>query len=136
MDNLKSFNFSEVNTMTSLIDAVFSEINIGLLIYQMQDLSKATSLKWVYANSQASKYTGTDLNPQIGKHILEVFPSLAATDLPQIFAEVVHTKQSRTIGAMEYHDENVQKGYFASKAFPMPNDCVGVVFENITLRKQ
>jgi len=136
MNNTKSFNLSEVNTMTSLIDAVFSEMNIGLLIYQMEDLNNASSLKLVYANHQASKYTGADLSQQIGKHILEAFPSLAATDLPQIFAEVINTKQSRTIGAMEYRDENVQKGYYASKAFPMPNDCVGVLFENITLRKQ
>jgi len=67
MNNPQSFDFFAVGTMTGLIDAVFSEMNIGLLIYQL---------------------------------------------------------------------ENVQKGYFASKAFPMPNACVGVLFENITLRKQ
>ncbi len=136
METTKSFDLSEVNMMTNLIDAVFSEMNTGLLIYQMEDLNEASSLKLVYANRQASKYTGVDLSKQLGKHILEVFPALAETDLPQIFVEVAHTKQSRTIGAMEYHDENVQKGYYASKAFPMPNDCVGVVFENITLRKR
>jgi predicted SnoaL-like aldol condensation-catalyzing enzyme len=119
-----------------LIDAAFSEMNIGLLIYRMEDLNEASSLKLVYANRQASKYTGVDLSQQFGKPILTVFPSLAATDLPQIFAEVINAKESRTIGAMEYRDENVQKGYFASKAFPMPNACVGVLFENITLRKR
>ena len=136
MNNTKNFTLSDVDTMTSLIDAIFSEMNIGLLIYQMEDLNQASSLKLVYANRQASKYTGVDLSQQIGKPILTVFPSLAATDLPQIFVEVINTKQSRTIGAMEYRDENVQKGYFASKAFPMPNHCVGVLFENITLRKR
>lgn len=136
METPKTFDWSEVNTMTSLIDAAFSEMNIGLLIYQMENLGETSSLKLVYANRQASKYTGVDLSQQIGKPILTVFPSLATTDLPQIFAEVINTKQSHTIGAMEYRDENVQKGYFASKAFPMPNACVGVLFENITLRKQ
>ncbi|MGH7451752.1 MAG: hypothetical protein ACRENG_10430, partial [bacterium] len=88
METPKSFDLSEVNMMASLIDAVFSEMNIGLLIYQMEDLNQASSLKLIYANRQASKYTGIDLSQQIGKPILEVFPSLAATDLPQIFAEV------------------------------------------------
>lgn len=136
MENTKSFDLFEVDAMTTLIDTVFSEMNIGLVIYQMEDLNNASSLKLVYANHQASKYAGADLSQQIGKHILEAFPSLAVTDLPQIFAEVINTKQSRTIGAMAYHDENVQKGYYSSRAFPMPNDCVGVLFENITLRKQ
>jgi predicted SnoaL-like aldol condensation-catalyzing enzyme len=136
MESPKTFDWSEVKTMTGLIDAVFSEMNIGLLIYQLEDLSEVKKMKLVYANRQASKYTGIDLSQQLGKHIFDVFPSLAATDLPQIFAEVIHTKQSHTIGAMEYRDENVQKGYFASKAFPMPNACVGVLFENITLRKR
>src|SRR5574341_807940 len=136
MDNRKSFDLSEVDTMTTLIDAVFSEMNIGLLIYQMGNPDEASSLKLVYANRQASKYTGIDLSQQIGKTILEVFPSLVETDLPQIFIEVANTKQSHTIGAMEYRDEKVQKGYFASKAFPMPNHCVAVLFENITLRKR
>jgi len=136
MNTPQSFDFFAVNTMTGLIDAVFSEMNIGLLIYQLENLSDVKKIRLVYANRQASKYTGTDLSKQVGKYIFEVFPSLAETDLPQIFVEVANTKQSRTIGAMEYHDENVQKGYFASKAFPMPNACVGVLFENITLRKQ
>jgi predicted SnoaL-like aldol condensation-catalyzing enzyme len=122
--------------MINLIDSVFSEMNIGLLIYQLENLSEVKKIRLVYANRQASKYTGTDLSKQVGKYIFQVFPSLAETDLPQIFVEVASAKQSRTIGAMEYRDENVQKGYFASKAFPMPNDCVGVLFENITLRKR
>ncbi len=136
MENPKSFDLSEVNMMTGLIDAVFSEMNIGLVIYRMENLSEVSSLKLVYANRQASKYTGTDLSQLVGKYIFDNSPFLAETDIPQIFAEVAITKQPHTIGAMEYRDENVQKGYFASKAFPMPNDCVGIIFENITLRKR
>lgn len=136
MNNPQSFDFFAVGTMTGLIDAIFSEMNIGLLIYQLENVSDSKKMKLVYANRQASKYTGIDLSQQLGKYILDIFPALAATDLPQIFAEVINTKQSHTIGAMEYHDENVQKGYYASKAFPMPNACVGVLFENITLRKR
>jgi len=136
MNTPQSFDFFATSTMTGLIDAIFSEMNIGLLIYQLENFSDVKKIRLVYANHQAAKYTGVDLSPQVGKYIFEVFPSLAETDLPQIFLEVANTKQSRTIGAMEYQDANVQKNYFASKAFPMPNACVGVLFENITLRKQ
>jgi hypothetical protein len=30
----------------------------------------------------------------------------------------------------------VRQGFYSVKAFPMPRQCVGVVFENITARKQ
>jgi len=33
-------------------------------------------------------------------------------------------------------DDNLERHYYAVKAFPMPNACVGVVFENISLRKK
>jgi hypothetical protein len=45
MENFKTFDLSETATMTGLIDVAFSEMNIGLLIYQMEDLSQASSLK-------------------------------------------------------------------------------------------
>jgi hypothetical protein len=77
MENFKSFNLSEISAMTDLIDAVFSAMNIGLLIYQLENLNDAKKIRLVYANRQASKYTGTDLSQQVGKYIFEVFPSLA-----------------------------------------------------------
>jgi hypothetical protein len=52
MENTKSFDLSDVKMMASLIDTVFSEMNIGLLIYQMEDLSRTISLKLVYAKRE------------------------------------------------------------------------------------
>ncbi|NUO78796.1 PAS domain-containing protein [candidate division KSB1 bacterium] len=132
----KSFNLADLDTMTGLIDAVFSEMNLGLLIYQMEDLDDVGTLKLVYANKQASKYTGTDLSILVGKYLAEAFPPLAQTDIPQQYAQVIRSKQSRTIGALQYGDVNVDHGYYAIRAFPMPNDCAGILLENITLRKQ
>lgn len=132
----KSFNLADLDTMTSLIDAIFSEMNVGLIVYQVENWNARDSLKLVYANKQASKYIGSDLRQMLGKYILEAFPALRQTDIPEQYLEVAQTKQSRTIGAFEYGDVNVGKNYYALKAFPMPNDCVGVLFENITMRKQ
>lgn len=102
----------------------------------MEDLAAASSLKLVNANKQASRYTGSDLSQSVGKYLLEAFPALAQTDMPELYAEIVRTKQPHTIGAFEYSDFNIAKAYYAVKAFPMPNACVGILFENITLRKQ
>jgi PAS domain S-box-containing protein len=40
------------------------------------------------------------------------------------------------LGEVRYGDEVVPEGIYATKAFPLPNNCVGLVFENITDRKQ
>ena len=111
----KSFNLADLDTMTSLIDAIFSEMNVGLIVYQVENWNARDSLKLVYANKQASKYTGSDMSRMLGKYILEAFPALQQTDIPEQYLEVAQTRQSRTIGAFEYGDVNV---------------------ENITMRKQ
>ena len=132
----KTFNLSDLDTMTALIDAVFSQMNIGLVVYQLEDPAASSSLKLVYANKQAAQYANIDFNPLIGKHILEAFPMLAHTGVPEQYAEVVKTKRSCNLGAFEYAGGQATKSYYSLKAFPMPNDCVGVLFENITVRKQ
>ncbi len=36
------------------------------------------------------------------------------------------------MGIVEYQDDNVQLGRYETRAFPMPNDCIGVLFENLS----
>jgi hypothetical protein len=93
--------------MMSLVSSIFSELNIGLFIYHLEDSRNPRTLKLVYANKTASQYTGTDVTKLVGKYILEAFPALAETDLPELYAEVVNRNESRNIGAFEYGcDEN------------------------------
>lgn len=136
MDNSNAPPF-DTEAMVSLLSSVLAELNIGLFIYYLEDPETPGSLRLVYANRAASEYTKTDLSGRIGKRIGEAFPGLAGTDLPGLFADVVRKKQPRNIGAFEYEgDAEMGRGHYAVKAFPMPNDCVGIVFENITARKQ
>lgn len=126
-----------VQAVVHTVSALFAELNTGLLIYHLVAPAEPQSLTLVYANAMASRYTGTDLEALIGKTIGEAFPALTGTDLPETYAEVGAGGQSVNLGAFEYKgDEHVGPGYYAVKAFPMPSRCVGVVFENITLRKK
>lgn len=136
MSAKKTFNLSDIDTMTNLIDAIFSEMNIGLVVFQLEVPNDKNTLRLVYTNKQASEYSNADVSKHIGKYIGDAFPPLAQSDIPDLYAEVIKTKQSRNIGAFEYKDAQAGTGYYAIKAFPMPNDCVGILFENITLRKQ
>ncbi|MDX1530682.1 MAG: hypothetical protein R3362_04080 [Rhodothermales bacterium] len=126
-----------VEQITSVVSSLFAELNIGLFIYHLEDPDRPRSLRLIYANTAASTYTGSDLHPLVGLTITEAFPGLADTDLPETYAEVVETGRSRNLGAFEYPgDERVARGHFSVKAFPMPQRCVGIVFENISTRKR
>jgi hypothetical protein len=127
---------SGADFLISLIDELFADFNMGLLIYHLEDANDLTSLKLVYANHDASKYSGVDLQPRVGKYIYDAFPALRETDLPRAFQEVVLTKAAARIGIVEYSDEQMGRNLYSVKAFPIPNQCVGVIFENVSVRKQ
>ena len=131
MDKTFYYELPEFAAILSFIDAIFRELNMGLFIYHMEDLKAPTSLRLIYANKEASKSTGADLREMVGKPILEAFPNLSQTQIPQLFSDVVNNKESRRVDEFEYTDENLATGSYSVKAFPMPNDCVGVLFERI-----
>lgn len=137
METNRAFDGTNLDAMMRFVSSVLAELNIGLLIFHLEDPSEAHSLRLLYANHAASEYTEADLTPLIGQTILEAFPALTDSGLPETYAEVVRNQKSCNVGAFEYEgDGNVAKGHYAVKAFPMPNDCVGIAFENITVRRQ
>lgn len=127
---------SNVDNLLDLVKAILSDINIGLLIYHVENPKDESRLKLVYANQEAFEYTESDLQQRVGKYIHTAFPALKATDLPKTYLEVMTKKEARQIGVVEYADQSMRKGAYSVKAFPLPANCVGVVFEDIAIRKQ
>ena len=50
----------EFGPIVGVLDALLSELNVGLLIYQLEDPEDATTLRLVYANREAARSTGLD----------------------------------------------------------------------------
>lgn len=125
-----------IKSLVNSVELILADMNIGLLVYHLEKLDDISQAKLVFANHEASKYTATDLQKLVGKYIFDAFPSLADTEIPKNFLEVAKEKQARRIGVIEYSDANIRKGSYSVKAFPMPDDCFGVIFEDISLRKQ
>jgi hypothetical protein len=113
----------------TFIDAIFSELNFGLFIYNVENTEDISTARLIYANKEASRCTGTDCRRLLGKRMYEAFPYLAETAAPKCFSEVVRTKKPVQIGIVEYADQLVKHAKYATKAFPMPRDCFGVIFE-------
>ena len=117
----------EFGPIVSLLDALLSELNAGLFIYHLGDPDDPFSLRLVYANKESARSTGLPTKSRIGMRIGDAFPPLIDTDVPQTFRDVIATQESRRI-VVSYAETGDEVDY-AVRAFPMPSNCVGVLFE-------
>jgi hypothetical protein len=131
MSDEQYYELPEFAAILSFVDAIFAEINIGLLIYHVENPGEIRSARLIYANKQASACTGTDLRPRLGQPIFEAFPRLIGTEVPRAILEVANDQRPRRLGVVGYEDEQIRPGAFATRVFPMPHGCVGVLFEKV-----
>ncbi|MCP5495371.1 MAG: PAS domain-containing protein [Leptospiraceae bacterium] len=115
---------------------IVKNIPIGLHIYKLKDVNDDRTFCMVAANPASYKFIGVPKEDLVGKTLDENFPSLREKGIPQTYAKVVRTGEPIEIEQIEYGDERVVSSIYAVKAFPLPNNHVGVSFENITERKK
>lgn len=117
-------------------DAVHN-MPVGLYVWQLVDAGDPYSLEMLATNPAATAFTGISEESVIGEKIINTFPALADTNIPETYAGVVNHQQAVDLGDVPYGDGRVNDGIFTVKAFPLAQDCVGISFENVTeLRRQ
>ncbi len=115
---------------------ILGHIQLGIYIYQLEDLDDDRTLRMISANPASEKLTGVPAIDIIGKTIDKNFPGLRDKGIPAVFAEVVRSQKPVEIEDLYYGDERVISAAYSVKAFPLPNNQVGVSFENIMGRKK
>jgi len=117
---------------------IVKRMQMGLLVWHLPDLNDLQSFTLVECNPAAQEMLQVPgaIADLIGKPMKEVFPDLVVSAFPKIYADVVRSGKERDLGEVRYGDSKIPLGVYAIKAFPLPNQCVGLVFENITERKQ
>ncbi|MFC2115786.1 ATP-binding protein [Bacteroidota bacterium] len=114
---------------------ILNSTQLGIYIYQLEDLEDDKTLRMISANPASEKLTGVPAMEVIGKTLDENFPGLREKGIPQMYAEVIRSQNPIEIEDIYYGDNRVIASAFSVKAFPLPNMQVGVSFENITDRK-
>ncbi|MGA7936131.1 MAG: PAS domain S-box protein [Kovacikia sp.] len=117
---------------------IVKSMQMGLIVWQLENLNDLTSFRLMDINPAARQILSLTADPQklIGQRMVEVFPGLLETAFPGIYAMVIRSGKVRDLGEICYGDTFLPEGVYATKAFPLPNQCVGLVFEDITDRKQ
>ncbi len=112
--------------------AIFENVQVGLHIYHLEDLHDDKTLRMISSNRAAADFTGVTKNDSVGKTLDENFPGLREKGIPQTYAAVIRSGKSKILEEIHYGDDRVIDAFFSVKVFPLPNQCVGVAFDNIT----
>ena len=115
---------------------ILDNMQVGIYIYHLEDMEDDGTLRMISANPASEKLTGVPPSEVIGKTLDENFPGLREKGIPQKYAEVIRSQEPWEIEDIYYGDDRVISAAFSVKAFPLPNNQVGVSFENITGRKK
>jgi len=111
---------------------IVRNIQLGILVWHLEDLANPASLRLVASNPAASRTMGLAIEALLGKTMGEVFPRSMDTNLPHDYCEVVRTNTAKNLGCITYEDDRMPRRDFSMRAFPLPGACVGVVFDNVT----
>jgi PAS domain S-box-containing protein len=119
-----------------LANDIVSNIQLGMYVYHLEDMNDDRTLRMISANPATEAMTGVKVSDIIGKTLDENFPLLRDKGFPQRFAEVVRNGKPRIFEDIVYGDNRVIQACFSVKAFPLPQNHLGVAFENITEKVQ
>jgi len=125
----------QVDESVRLYDQIFENMQIGLYVYHLENIDDDSTLRAIASNPAATLFTGLEMADVLGMTIDEIFPHLRSKNIPQAFASVIISQKAVELEDIDSDESGRITRAFSIKAFPLPNNCVGVAFENITASK-
>ena len=107
----------------------------GFYLWQLEDLSNAKSFRLLVANPAAEQLTQIPNSDVLSKTMAEGFPELIKSEVPEIYRQIVLTGQEQDLGDVDYVIPTGETRTYAVKAFPLAEQCLGVLFEDVTLAR-
>jgi PAS domain S-box-containing protein len=120
-------------TATELAEEFFRRAPLGMAILRLEDPRNPATLRIVALNPAAPIVSDVP-TAAVGKRIDQDYPAIAQTPFPAQIAEVMRTGQAANLG--EGPGTYDPSRHFTLTAFPIPPDCVGLLFEDITERRK
>jgi PAS domain S-box-containing protein len=111
-------------------------VPVGLIIWHLKNLDDSNSFQLITANSAMGEILEMPLDQLLREAIAAPFPAFLGIEPADFYAEVIRSAQTRCLGEVRYRNRQKIQTVLSLTAFPMPNQCVGVVVEDITEFKQ
>jgi two-component sensor histidine kinase/FixJ family two-component response regulator len=111
---------------------IVNNMQLGLYVIHVGDVYDDRSLKIVDANTAAEKQMNVLSSEIIDRSFDEVWPELRAQNVPQVFLQVIQTELPQKLEIVKKSAGDNKPHHFSLRIFPLPNQHVGVLFEDIT----
>lgn len=108
---------------------------VGIVVWQLQNKDDPGSFRLIAANPAAQEATGVDFENLIGCTMAERFPNVVRSSIVHQYINVIESGQAQDLQDIYFKDDGFD-GIFAVKAFPLPNQSVGLAFENVTRQRE
>ena len=120
--------------VSGLYHHVFGNIQLGLYIFQLQDISDDRTFRVVAANQASELITGVPRTDILGKTVDECFPELRNRGILKQYLEVIKSGKGIDYENIVYGDHRIPLANYSARFFSLPEQCLGVAFEDISVR--
>jgi signal transduction histidine kinase len=118
--------------LTALLETVVSKLDVGVLVYRLDTPDDALSLRLCYVNDAASEAMHIDGKKLVGMKILEAFPKLKGTGIPQRFYECIAGGQAIDLGDVAYGDAQIPTSVFSTRGMAVDDEHIVICVSNVT----
>lgn len=121
---------------TQLYEAIVQCMPTGVAVWRLEQPDDPFSFRLVCANRAANQQSNRmELSAEAGRRLVDIFPT-TPEPLLQAYVAVIRSGQPRDLGEATYVDEQSGEQIISIQLFPLPDNCISVVFENVTERKR
>lgn len=113
---------------------IVAEMKSGLLVFNLQKGNGINNLVLQSANKAAYEILNFEPESIIGRSINELLPNLSKNIVDR-YMEIAAKIEKNDFVELCYSDDRLDKTWFSFNAFSIPENCLGVMFDNITDRK-
>jgi len=123
------------NLIRHQYESMINNMQIGLCIWHFERIQDSVIFRLVAANPAIKLFGRPLTKDMIGKTMEDTFPELHKK-IAKISEEIIHSRKSRSLGEFSYSQGHDHESFISINTFALPNDCIGMTFEDITERKQ
>ncbi len=113
---------------------IVENMQVGLFVWQLTDSGENNSLHLAAGNPAAWALLGRHSEAVIGELFADAFPELSESGIASKVIEVIKTSEPAVFDQVDYINSEGSRAAMFLRVFPLPNDCAGFAFEDVTTR--
>jgi len=114
---------------------ILAHMPAAVMVWRLDDLDVPLSLRLVMVNRPAHRVAGGSLDGRIGARFADVPLEVSGIN-PEAIARVARRAEPQNFGECSMRPAGGVQRSYQVQAFPLPDQCVGVVFHDMTEQRE